>query len=94
MLLEIVNNFAAAEEAIANAFFQQYYLSMLQDTFFVLTDSDHKSGKHLYCICIHALLTNSCSSRVQASEFDAAETVPAGRVELDSRTALRPVDAA
>lgn len=48
VLLEIVNNFAGAEEPIANAFFQQYYLSMLQDTFFVLTDSDHKSGECLY----------------------------------------------
>ncbi|KDN42106.1 hypothetical protein RSAG8_06964, partial [Rhizoctonia solani AG-8 WAC10335] len=47
LLLEIVNNFSSAEEAIANSFFQQYYLPMLQDTFFVLTDSDHKSGfKH------------------------------------------------
>jgi exportin-1 len=45
VLLEIVNNFASAEEAIANSFFQQYYLPMLQDTFFVLTDSEHKSGE-------------------------------------------------
>ncbi|CAE7209476.1 unnamed protein product, partial [Rhizoctonia solani] len=47
LLLEIINNFSSAEEAISNSFFQQYYLPMLQDTFFVLTDSDHKSGfKH------------------------------------------------
>jgi len=43
--LEVVNNFAnAADPAITNAFFQQYYLNILQDIFFVLTDTDHKSG--------------------------------------------------
>ncbi len=43
--LEVVNNFAtAADPAVTNAFFQQYFLSILQDIFFVLTDADHKSG--------------------------------------------------
>ncbi len=43
--LEVVNNFAsAAEPAVTNAFFQQYFLSIIQDVFFVLTDTDHKSG--------------------------------------------------
>jgi exportin-1 len=39
-----VDNFAAADPGIANAFFQQFFLSILQDIFFVLTDTDHKSG--------------------------------------------------
>ena len=42
--LEVVNNFAAAEPVIANGFFQLYFLSIMQDIFFVLTDTDHKSG--------------------------------------------------
>ena len=45
MCIEIVNNFAnAADPAVSNAFFQQFFLSIVQDTFFVLTDTDHKSG--------------------------------------------------
>ena len=40
-----MNNFAtAADPAVTNVFFQQYFLSILQDIFFVLTDADHKSG--------------------------------------------------
>ncbi len=42
--LEVVNNFATADPAVTNVFFQQYFLSILQDIFFVLTDADHKSG--------------------------------------------------
>jgi exportin-1 len=45
LCLEVINNFAtAADPAVTNAFFQQYFLSILQDIFFVLTDADHKSG--------------------------------------------------
>lgn len=45
MCLEVINNFATATDpAVTNAFFQQYFLSILQDIFFVLTDADHKSG--------------------------------------------------
>jgi CRM1 C terminal len=42
---ELVNNFADTDPGIANAFYQQYLLSTLQDILFVLSDSDHKSGR-------------------------------------------------
>jgi exportin-1 len=42
--LEVVNNFAIADPSVGNVFFQQYFLSVVQDIFFVLTDTDHKSG--------------------------------------------------
>ena len=44
VLIEMVDNFAKADAAVANAFFQQFYTALLQDLFFVLTDTDHKSG--------------------------------------------------
>ncbi|KAJ7632457.1 CRM1 C terminal-domain-containing protein [Roridomyces roridus] len=50
--LEVVNNFAGAEPAVANAFFQQYFLSIVQDIFFVLTDTDHKSGFKLQSVVL------------------------------------------
>lgn len=43
--LSLVNNIAVQPPDLANAFYQQYLLSIIQDTFFVLTDSDHKSGE-------------------------------------------------
>lgn len=43
--LDLVNNFAQAETAMMNAFFTQFYMGLIQDIFFVLTDTDHKSGK-------------------------------------------------
>lgn len=50
--LEVVNNFASADPAVMNAFFQQYFLNILQDIFFVLTDTDHKSGFKLQSVML------------------------------------------
>jgi exportin-1 len=45
MCLELVNNIAEKTDAqTANAFFQQFFITILQDVFFVLTDPDHKAG--------------------------------------------------
>ncbi|CEL51670.1 Exportin-1 OS=Schizosaccharomyces pombe (strain 972 / ATCC 24843) GN=xpo1 PE=1 SV=3 [Rhizoctonia solani AG-1 IB] len=70
LLLEIVNNFASAEEAIANSFFQQYYLPMLQDTFFVLTDSEHKSGFKHQSLMLQRLFQLVESSSIHAPLLD------------------------
>ncbi|CAE6441193.1 unnamed protein product [Rhizoctonia solani] len=70
LLLEIVNNFASAEESIANSFFQQYYLPMLQDTFFVLTDSDHKSGFKHQSLMLQRLFQLVESNSIHAPLFD------------------------
>jgi hypothetical protein len=43
--LELINNFAAADLVILNAFCVQYYMGLVQDIFFVLTDTDHKSSE-------------------------------------------------
>jgi exportin-1 len=41
---ELLVNVRETDVTIAGAFYQSYYLSILQDIFFVLTDRDHKSG--------------------------------------------------
>jgi len=71
----MVDNFAKADPAVANAFFQQFYTALLQDLFFVLTDTDHKSGMPEHRHFITTKLTG-CSCRVQnaSTAFDA--TVP------------------
>lgn len=44
MCLELVSNMAETDREISAAFFQNFYTTILQDVFFVLTDSDHKAG--------------------------------------------------
>jgi exportin-1 len=45
--LELLGNFSKTDVDTASEFYRRYYLSILQDVFFVLTDTDHKSG--MYC---------------------------------------------
>ncbi|KAH8983581.1 CRM1 C terminal-domain-containing protein [Lactarius hatsudake] len=72
LCLEIINNFAAADTQIANQFFQQYYLSILQDTFFVLTDADHKSGFKLQSLLLARMVQLVATDAIQAPLFDPA----------------------
>jgi exportin-1 len=45
MCLELINNIAEKTDAqTSNAFFNQFFITILQDVFFVLTDQDHKAG--------------------------------------------------
>jgi exportin-1 len=43
---DVVDNFSHQAPEISNGFYQQYYLSVLQDIFWVVTDADHKSGTY------------------------------------------------
>lgn len=67
---EVVNNFANAEVGIANAFFQQYFLNIIQDIFFVLTDADHKSGFKLQSALLARMFQLVESGQIQAPLFD------------------------
>lgn len=44
MCLELITNIAETDANTSNAFFQQFFIPILQDVFFVLTDTDHKAG--------------------------------------------------
>ncbi len=45
MCLELINNVAEKTDLqTSDAFFQQFFVSVLQDIFFVITDPDHKAG--------------------------------------------------
>jgi exportin-1 len=44
MCLELITNIAETDSTTSNAFFQQFFVPILQDVFFVLTDTDHKAG--------------------------------------------------
>ncbi|KAL5422617.1 Exportin-1 [Paraphaeosphaeria minitans] len=44
MCFELISNMSETEPQTRNGFFQQFFSTILQDVFFVLTDSDHKAG--------------------------------------------------
>lgn len=72
--MEVVNNFAgAAEPAVTNAFFQQYFLSIVQDIFFVLTDADHKSGFKLQSALLARMFQIVETGVIQSPLFDPSQ---------------------
>ncbi|ORY12240.1 CRM1 C terminal-domain-containing protein [Clohesyomyces aquaticus] len=44
MCFELISNMSETDTQTCNMFFQSFYTTILQDVFFVLTDSDHKAG--------------------------------------------------
>ena len=45
MCLELINNIAEkTDPTTINAFFQSFFVTILNELFFVLTDADHKAG--------------------------------------------------
>ena len=58
MCIELMDNMAEhTDPQTSSMFFQQFYITILQDAFFVLTDSDHKAGKslHVYATSVSML---------------------------------------
>lgn len=53
MCIELMDNMAEHTDAqTSSMFFQQFYITILQDVFFVLTDSDHKAGFKLQSLLL------------------------------------------
>jgi exportin-1 len=44
MCIELMDNMAESDPHTSSMFFQQFFVRILQDVFFVVTDSDHKAG--------------------------------------------------
>ena len=73
--LEVINNFAGADPSVANSFFQQYFLNIMQDIFFVLTDTDHKSGFKLQSLLLARMFQLVETNQITVPLYDPA-TVP------------------
>ena len=52
MCIELIDNMAETDPQTSGMFFQQFFLTILQDVFFVLTDTDHKAGMFRYCLYV------------------------------------------
>ncbi|KAJ3232034.1 Karyopherin transporter [Chytriomyces hyalinus] len=73
--LDLINNFSKTDPSIANAFFQTFYLSILQDIFFVLTNTFHKSGFKLQSVILAQMFQMVDNGQITAPLFNPA-TVP------------------
>lgn len=73
MCLEVINNFATADSGVANAFFQQYFLIIMQDIFYVLTDTDHKSGFKLQSMLLARMFQLVETNQITVPLFDPSQ---------------------
>lgn len=77
---ELIDNVSRTDAAVAGAFYQSYYLSILQDIFFVLTDRDHKSGKLCARARIYSLdmSLKTATFRFQGTNWSVGSSLPIG----------------
>lgn len=73
MCLDLLLNFSKLEPDVANTFYQGFYLSLLQDVFYVLTDTDHKSGFKLQALILAHMFEIVVAGKVTAPLFDTAQ---------------------
>jgi len=72
---ELLTNFSKSDANIANAFFKSYFISILQDIFFVLTSTSHKSGFKLQSTILSQMFGYVDSGLITGPLFDPA-TLP------------------
>jgi exportin-1 len=70
--LELLTNISRSDPSVYNGFYQTYLLSLLQDVFFVLTDTDHKSGFKIQCMTLAHIFYVVNSGLASAPLFDPA----------------------
>lgn len=56
MCLDLLEHFDVLEPSMKNDFYRTFYLSLLQDILYVLTDADHKSGFRLQALILCHLM--------------------------------------
>lgn len=87
MCLELMNNMAETDTQTSSIFFRQFFIPILQDVFFVLTDSDHKAGSYTSMVLEELTLT---FGRVQISSNATVPYVLLHRIREGPRTHLFP----
>lgn len=65
IMLELITNISNQDASVANAFYQQYLLSIIQDTFYVLCEPDHKAGFKTQCAVLAKIYELIETGRVQ-----------------------------
>ncbi|KAJ2659669.1 Karyopherin transporter [Coemansia sp. RSA 1200] len=70
--LDMINNFNISDRAISDAFFQTYFVDLLNEIIVVLTDNDHKSSFRLQCMVLARMIHLVESNQITAPLFDAS----------------------
>ncbi|ORY88611.1 CRM1 C terminal-domain-containing protein [Leucosporidium creatinivorum] len=76
--VELIDNIVMAGPTTSNGFFQAYFLSILENCFFILTDADHKSGFKSTSIVLARLFRLVESGDIQAPLYDPSTTAASG----------------
>ncbi|EME38538.1 hypothetical protein DOTSEDRAFT_75903 [Dothistroma septosporum NZE10] len=83
MCIELVENMAnQTDQATCDAFFQNFYTTILQDVFFVLTDSDHKAGFKYQSMLLARLFWLVGANKIQNPIYS-GDQAPAGTSNKD-----------
>ena len=69
MCIELMENFILKAPGKSDEFFHQFYIPILQDVFFVLTDSDHKAGFKLQSTLLANMFKYVETGKIQAPIF-------------------------
>ncbi|KAG0377330.1 MAG: CRM1 C terminal-domain-containing protein [Linnemannia gamsii] len=87
--LDMINNFTASDPAIAQMFYQSYFLNLLNDVFYVLTDNNHKSGFKLQSQVLARMFFLVETGAVQAPLFTPAQAQEMNDPNLNNASFLR-----
>lgn len=88
MCNELMDNMAEVpDQGTSSVFFQQFFVPILQDVFFVLTDPDHKSGKEFQDLASEAWFAK-CPRRFQITIYASRPDVLSCGIRTDLRASV------
>ncbi|KAJ9501767.1 Karyopherin transporter [Exophiala xenobiotica] len=76
MCLELINNMAETDAQTSGVFFQQFFIPILQDVFFVLTDSDHKAGFKSQCMLLARMFQLVEANKISQPLYQSGQATP------------------
>jgi exportin-1 len=82
MCNELISNMAELDQQMCNQFFQQFFTSILQDVFFVLTDADHKAGFKSQALLLAKMFWLVDSGKLQGPIYQ-PDQAPTGTANKD-----------
>ncbi|KAJ1940902.1 Karyopherin transporter [Kickxella alabastrina] len=78
--LEMINNFNICDRVISDAFFQTYFVELLNEIIVVLSDNDHKGSFRLQCMVLARMILLVESNQITAPLYDPSLPENAGMV--------------
>ena len=85
MCIELMDNMAETDPQTSSVFFRQFFIPILQDVFYVVTDSDHKAGTFRNCLSNGSI---DKSNRFQVPVHAPSQNVLLHRIRQNFRACL------